>query len=258
MTEEQPQAHGAYRRALSSSSSDILLSGEVVANESGGGPRIVADIEPFDRSGRAEPFDGNVSLMLLAVDADGKQKKLARWDFGPDDVRSALDAAANERMMRFHVELPPHTKIDGTTELWVQLTANGRSRLLSHASIDLTRPGVFSSRTDKVWPAEESVMAASYEEPATESNDVAAPLNEGKWATAEPGKPVNLPAEAHDAAGGWKASSEPLPAAVASDDTSHSNTPRTCAESRIEVIESEEPCSGRSCHEARVGARTAR
>ena len=33
-------------------SPDILLSGEVVANDSGGGPRLVIDIESFDQSGR--------------------------------------------------------------------------------------------------------------------------------------------------------------------------------------------------------------
>ncbi len=99
--------------ATTAASPDILLSGEVIANDSGGGPRLVIDIESFDQSGRIARFDGNVSLALLTSEI-GVQRRLARWDFGPDDVRSAVDTTASEPTMRFHVELPAGTKVDGS------------------------------------------------------------------------------------------------------------------------------------------------
>ena len=42
-------------------SPDILLSGEVVANDSGGGPRLAIDIESFDQAGSNAKFDGNAN-----------------------------------------------------------------------------------------------------------------------------------------------------------------------------------------------------
>ncbi|HEX5471172.1 MAG TPA: hypothetical protein VFW73_04765 [Lacipirellulaceae bacterium] len=205
-----------FRKAIVQPPSGVLLSGEVVANDNGGGPRIVIDVQPRESSGRDAPFDGHVSLMLVSVDTDGRQNKLARWDFGPQDVRAAFDAKGNGQTMRFHVELPADTKVGGNTELWVRLAANGGNKLLSHASVDLTRPGVFSSNTDMIRPRDQSVVAASYEQSAAEPGEVPAPLNEGKWATAAPDKPANLPVQTDDASGGWKASSEPMPLAVVS------------------------------------------
>ncbi len=203
-------------RIESEPSQDVLLSGEVVAN-GGGGPRMIVDIEPFDRSGHTDRFEGNISMMLVATDADGQHRSLARWDFSPHDVPSAMDPAANEPAMRFHLELPAGTLVDDdSTELWVRLAPTNGDKLLSHARVDLSQPGGFSSRTNKIWPSEESVVAASYVDTPTQPSDIAATGNEGKWATAQPGKPANLPVDPERAGGGWRASSEPLPAVVAS------------------------------------------
>jgi hypothetical protein len=195
-------------------STDVLLSGEVVANENGGGPRLVIDVESFDQSGRSTPFDGNVSLALVAS-FGGTQQRLARWDFGPDDVRSAVGASASESTMRFMVELPSDTKVDGATQLLARLRPTNGGSILSHAKLDLSKPGLFSSRTDKIWASEESIVAASYDEPASEQPEPAPAMNEGTWATAVPGKPAILPAETEQAMGGWKAASGPLPVVVA-------------------------------------------
>src|SRR5436190_3392781 len=71
---------GAHDVIAAAASPDVLLSGEVVAN-SDGGPRLLIDIESFDKSGHIAKFDGNVSLALLTSDG-GVQRRLARWDFG--------------------------------------------------------------------------------------------------------------------------------------------------------------------------------
>jgi hypothetical protein len=206
----EPAASGTN---IPANSPDVLLSGEVVANESGGGPRLMIDIESFDKSGHIAKFDGNVSLALLTSEG-GVQRRLARWDFGPEDVRAAVDTTASEPTMRFRVELPAGTKVDGATELWAKLAPTNGARLFSHAKLNLAKPGVFSSRTDKVWASEESVVAASYIDTSTQPAETTAALNESEWSTAKPGKPAILPPESDEATGGWKAASGTLPEVV--------------------------------------------
>jgi hypothetical protein len=206
----EPAAHDVTAAAASP---DVLLSGEVVANDSGGAPRLLIDIESFDKSGHTAKFDGNVSLALLTSDG-GVQRRLARWDFGPEDVRAAIDTTASEPTMRFRVELPAGTKADGATELWAKLAPTGGVRLFSHAKLSLAKPGVFSSCTDKLWASEESVVAASYVATSTRPAEITASINESEWSTAKPGKPAILPAASDEATGGWKAASGPLPAVV--------------------------------------------
>jgi hypothetical protein len=205
--------------AQSDSAINVMLSGEVVANDAGGGPRLMVDVVPFDASGRVEAFDGSVSLMLLTSGDDGRQRSIGRWDFGPNDVRAAIDTSASEPTIRFFVELPAGAAVSEATQLWVRLVPRDGAKLLAYANVDLAQPGVFSSRTDKLWPTEEAVLAASYvEESSTPASDVATTMSEGDWAIAEPGKPANLPPEAQDSSGGggWRLSTEPMPAVVAS------------------------------------------
>jgi hypothetical protein len=85
-------------------------------------------------------------------------------------------------------------------------------KMLNHAKVDLSKASVFSSRTDQLWPSEEAVVAASYAEAPSQFADIATTVNEGTWAIAQPGKPANLPTEADQPGGGWKASSEVIPA----------------------------------------------
>src|SRR4029079_7848953 len=99
-TDGNPAAHGPLPTVVSP---DVLLSGKVVANDNGGGPRLEIDLESFDQSGPSARFDGNVSLALLTSEG-GVQHRIARWDFGPDDVRAAVDSTASKPTMRFRVE----------------------------------------------------------------------------------------------------------------------------------------------------------
>lgn len=205
---------------------EIMLSGEVVANEDGGGPRLAIDVVPFDATGRVEPFDGKVSLMLLAPMTGAQPRNLGRWDFGPNDVQAAVDNKSGEPRMRFFVELPKEMAIDAATELWVRMVPREGMKRLAHAKVELSHPGVFSSHPNKISPVVEAVVAANYTEPlpapsvediALALDGVSTPASEGKWAVALPGQPANLPPEMQDESGrgGWKATSEPIPAAIA-------------------------------------------
>jgi hypothetical protein len=242
----------------SSNACDVMICGEVVSNE-GGGPRLLIDVVPFDKSGRVESFIGNLSLVITGAGVDGKQARMCGWEFGPEDVHAAVDTNASEPSMRFYVELPADTVTDRPTVLWARLVPSKGSKLFAHAKIDLVHPGEFASYAHKpqqnkiqqpqqlglVADSQRLVEPANYEEPPLLPQEVLAdvprmpseepsaaaeglaaedsPLlarsvseNEGAWAVAVPGKPANLPAEARDesGAGGWRASSEPIPVAI--------------------------------------------
>jgi hypothetical protein len=147
---------------------------------------------------------------------------MGRWDFGPEDVQASVDPAAAEPSMRFYVELPANTPVDAADELWVRIVPRGGEKMLTHAKIDLGKPGTFASRSTKPLPVEQGVIAASYNEPLPptgyddQAAGVSTTINEGAWAVAEPGKPANLPIAALDTsgAGGWKATSQPIPSAI--------------------------------------------
>ncbi|HEX3600928.1 MAG TPA: hypothetical protein VHU84_12340 [Lacipirellulaceae bacterium] len=202
-------------------SSEAMLSGEVIANKSGGGPRLMIDVVPPSIVEASRPFDGSVSLMLLAIDEDGKQRTVGSWDYGSEDVLAAMEMASGQPTLRFFIELPAKTARSDASQLWVRLAPRDGAKIVAHANVNLAQPGIFSSRSSKTWPREEAVVAASYEQetttPAAPATDVPAVVNDTTWAIAQPGKPANLPAEARDesGAGGWRTSSEPMPVPIA-------------------------------------------
>jgi hypothetical protein len=198
---------------------DVWLHGEVVDNDAGGGPRLVVDVEPLDSNGRPVPFAGTLSLMLLALNEDGGQQSLARWDFSSDEVQSAVDVASASHLIRFHLELPPEKPIAESTEIWARLLPQGGNKLLANAAIDLHEPGHFSSLPDVPVPREPAeerpVVAALYGETPTTPPAVSAELNDAGWSIARPGEPANLEHEADDADEQWRPSSEPIPTVIA-------------------------------------------
>ena len=204
--------------AVVRSASDMMLSGEVVANEAGGGPRLAIDVAPFDKSGRVEPFDGTCRLLLLAPGSDGERRILGRWDFGPDYVRS-VDRFDSQRAD----DAVPHRVAAGrpvgeATQLWVRLNPSDGTKLVTHANVNLTQPGVFSSKADKDLAVGRNGCGRELRRAgctARPSTDVATLMTEGDWAVAVPGEPANLPAGFDTPAKGWRASSEPIPPVMA-------------------------------------------
>ncbi len=197
-------------RSPSPNGATLQLTGEVVANGKGG-PRLKIEVAPADQS---KPFVGTASLMLLAVNNAGEQHSLGRWDYSANDVRAAFDTTAPVPLMRYFVELPPGVPLNESTQLWARLVLQSGEKLLAHANVNLASPGVFSSSPPPSRPQHADVVAASYtEEPSAPTPDVPVEVNGTPWAIALPGKPANLSPEARDesGAGGWRASSEPIP-----------------------------------------------
>jgi hypothetical protein len=196
----------------------LRLHGEVVEGDPGAGPRLVVNVEIIDEAGSGAISAGEVSLMLLAQNGKRGQQSLARWDFGNEDIQAAKQDAAEERIMQFYLELPAETPRLESTELWARLVPSEGEKLLARASVDLRRPGLFASmegseRTEEVRD-EPAIAADGNAEAAGFPARIAASLIEGDWTIARPGEPANLPGAGDDLTGSWRASSEPMPAAV--------------------------------------------
>ncbi len=231
---EVPPLQGTSARDFDSPS-DVWLHGEIVANEEGGGPRMVVEVDPLDAESRGIAFDGALSLMLLAPDDQGGKVNVARWDYRPGDVRAAVDASGGSETIRFHLELPADTAATDATELWVQLLPRGGGKLLAHTAIDLLQPNLFSSKGNEMpgdvltaagETDEAPVVAAVYEDASYDEPDIeksspmdVSPLNgemfDGGWTIARPGRPAGLANSDDDADSEWRASLEPPPTVTA-------------------------------------------
>jgi hypothetical protein len=198
---------------------DVWLHGDVVENDTGGGPRLAIAIEPLDGEGRNTAFSGSISLMLLAPDDAGGKQSLARWDFPPEEVQSALVAGAGDSIIRFYLELEPDTPFTENTQLWVRLLPHGGDKVLSFADIDLHEPGSFSSFHEEAVAHERSeappVADTIPDQPISNTKPVVqAELIDAGWSTALPGAPAGLETAPNKPDAQWRASTEPMPVAV--------------------------------------------
>jgi hypothetical protein len=192
----------------------VALRGEVTANDSGGGPRLMVDVQRLDPSGNACGFEGNLSLLVLERGQDDVPQNLARWDFTEADAQAAWEPLAGEHVMRFYLELPAETLISGSTELWVRLLPPDGTKLLTHADVNLQRPGEFSSeaaepptsssQTSQIMAATTSTAEISSDPLPTASNQ-----DKGEWKTAGAGQLTELAVQPDT--GQWRASTEPMP-----------------------------------------------
>lgn len=242
------------------------ISGEVVANDSGGGPRLIIDVLPSVASGGTESFEGKVSLMLLANGPNGQKRNLGRWDFSRDDVHAARRKGENEQALRFFIELPANIAVNGETQLWARIMPLEGGKSLAHAAVDLSGPGTFSSvmavaqrerqaaaeprigtmPSEQIVPnaseGSDPIATVSYESASLpESVDsVATALNESSWSISTPGKPANLPAESPDASGrgGWRVSSEPMPAEVTAAALQQGTTKSKSPNTKLPILKS--------------------
>jgi hypothetical protein len=202
--EEPPHNQSA---SITGQPDQAFLHGEVIANDSGGGPRLMVDVERLDSAGHPAAFDGTLSLLLLFRSNDDIPQNLARWDFTESDVQSAAESSAGEQAMRFYLELPADTPILDGTELWVRLISRDAAKLLAHAPIDLARRGEFASTRAAepfATPQPSTVVAES-----AHGNGPSSGGGAGKWTTARTQQLADLANDTN--AGKWRASSEPLP-----------------------------------------------
>jgi hypothetical protein len=196
------------------SSKAVSLRGEVIANDSGGGPRLMVDVTRLDPSGNGAPFDGTLSLLLLERGQENVPQNLARWDFSTDDIREAAEPSAGEHAMRFYLELPGDSATDNPTEVWVRLLPRDGAKLLAHAEIDLRQPSYFVSNhasgpTGIPQAAPLVTTSPITNESASVSSSGGSNSGKGEWTSARTDQLARLANETDT--GKWRASSEPMP-----------------------------------------------
>ena len=129
---------------------EVWLRGEVVANDTGGGPRLMVDVTPLDTSGNGAPFDGTLSLMLLEHGEDDDHAEPSSMGF---QRRTTSERPPNRRpaSMRcgFILELPADTPTTIAPKFGSACCRATGRKLLAHAEIDLRQPGDFASQTKR-------------------------------------------------------------------------------------------------------------
>jgi hypothetical protein len=201
--------------ATDPSSNEVSLRGEVIANDAGGGPRLMVDVERLDPVGSGTRFDGTLSLLLLERSENDSPQNLARWDFTAADVRSAAEPTAGDHAMRFYLELPADVPSNNATEIWVRLLPRDGTKLLAHADVNLRQPGEFASSRANLPEATSQaapIVASSSrtDEASSVPSSQRSNAGEGEWMTARADQLADLANEKKDT-GQWRASSEPMP-----------------------------------------------
>ena len=212
----QPGSHLAH-------SSDLIwIHGEVVVNDTGGGPRISVEIEPLENAIGPGPFVGRAEVMVLNPTEEGTPQPVARWNFAADEVQAATSDSDDGRTIQFRLELPVETPPLGPVELWVRLLPAEGGKLLASVPLDLQQPGQFSSintdatsrhggeRVESLIPGHSQIPLASHK-PAPLHPRVAKSVDGDGWTTALPGEPSDAQCMAESQ---WRPSSEPIPAIV--------------------------------------------
>jgi hypothetical protein len=197
----------------------VWLTGEVVPNESGG-PRLAVDVTPLSGAGKAAPFAGELSLMILAPTSAGAPKNIARWDFPAGEVAAATgQTSGNPHTMQFHLELPAETPLDRPVELWVRLKANDGQKLLASVPIDFQRTTTFASVPFRTAASDQPqtplvVRLVDGARGPNHPQSVNVPTSGEGWTIARPGKP-GLAEKTAPPDGAWRASTQPMPTAIA-------------------------------------------
>ncbi len=97
---------------------------------------LLAIVEPLRRDGGAGAFRGQLSLMVRdPLDDEGPE--LARWDLTVEQVEAGW-RDGSRRVLDFALAMPPETPVGRPLELWVRLVPEGRDKLLSHTTIELS------------------------------------------------------------------------------------------------------------------------
>ena len=220
----------------------ILLHGEIVANEAGGGPRLVVDVVPRSGTGGAASFVGDLSLMVLAPGDSGQPQSLARWDFSSDDAQAAAEESDDGRAMRFYLELPGDASAAAPVQLWARALPADGEKLLAYADIDFQQAGRFSSvvephvlhgiAVEEAAPvpieqqvsieqgdrsqAKENPVQVVHRERVEPRRTIPVDVNDGTWNVARPGEPEKLAEGNKESGGSWRMASEPLPSVAIS------------------------------------------
>lgn len=95
---------------------------------------VVALVRPLTTDGKPCKFTGPVSLMLIDPTND---KRLARWDFTPDEIKQSWRPDSRKPTLDLAIVLPDGAPHDKPLELWIRLTDPYQEKVLKRAEVVL-------------------------------------------------------------------------------------------------------------------------
>lgn len=219
----------------------VWMHGEIIAGASDTGPRLIVDVEPLTRAGRATPFAGKLSLMILAATPNEHPTSLARWDFSPDELMEIADNPDDGEALRFYLEFPGDVPGDQALQLWVRLIGDEGEKILTHADINLAESGSFSS-TLGISPAGTPAKQIVSRDQAMVQSDLANPrhalvpvdINDGTWTVAQPGRTSSSARHDHQASANWRTATQPSPVFAAESKSKPTSTRNQSSARQVE------------------------
>ena len=128
---------------------DRAMTGGVVTRELPGGQGLLAVVEPRDADGRAVDAPAEMDLALLdpaVTEADGRARRVAKWDYTSDEVAKLFRRGESSRAIHLTMVLPNDRPKHHTLRLFVRyITSDGRI-LQDDMPIELSTPVEPSSR----------------------------------------------------------------------------------------------------------------
>ncbi len=92
-------------------------------------------VEPRDAAGKLTEPVGIVAIVVLDPALSGDEARLARWDFGPDEVRKRFHAEPSGGGLRFALKWPKSAPSTDDLLLFVRLTAEDGQQMVAEYAL---------------------------------------------------------------------------------------------------------------------------
>jgi hypothetical protein len=190
----------------------VVLQGQVLVDDQSNSPRVLVDIKPELASGQSADLHGRLSLMIVDPNGDRQPSNLARWDFAADDLEQATAMTSDGPLLEFPLQMPPSVPTSRPLEIWVRLLPESGSKVLAHATVDLSRASEFSSAGESALPMVERAapIVDRHVSPASSSQTA---VRESGWQVARPDQLPDPSSRQSTASTGWRTATQSIPLA---------------------------------------------
>jgi hypothetical protein len=208
--QHETKAADAQPLAPAEQTQQVILQGQVVADEENGSPHMLVDVQPQIASGQPVNFRGRLSLMVMDPNGEQPTPSLARWDFTADELDQATVNSTEGPQFEFPLQLPSGVPTDRPVELWVRLLPEAGGKVLAHATVDLSRECQFSSAGPPTAPVVQRAPQI-VDSSVTPAQSIQAAICESGWQVARPDQPAPQLPNQVSAGSGWRTATESIP-----------------------------------------------
>jgi hypothetical protein len=190
----------------------VLLQGQVVAGDADNCPHVLVDVTPQLADGQPVDYRGSLSLLILDPYGEGSTVSLARWDFTADELDQTVLKTTDGPTLEFPLQLPSGVPIDKPLELWARLLPENGKKILTHATLDLSRASQFSSAEQPELPIVERALQI-VDSSVSPGETPQSTVRETGWQVARPDQPTFPQPRRGTSSSGWRTATEAIPMA---------------------------------------------